>query len=68
VASNQTTNILLRVRVAAPAGTQITNCAIVETAGASLTTSRTDRRGPGESALGPLFYTLMGVADILWRI
>jgi uncharacterized repeat protein (TIGR01451 family) len=29
----QTSTILLRVRVAAPAGTQITNCATVETAG-----------------------------------
>jgi uncharacterized repeat protein (TIGR01451 family) len=33
IAPNQSSTILLRVRVAAPAGTQITNCATVETAG-----------------------------------
>lgn len=33
LAPNQSSTILLRVRVAAPAGTQITNCAVVETAG-----------------------------------
>jgi uncharacterized repeat protein (TIGR01451 family) len=33
IAPGQTSTILLRVRVAAPAGTQITNCATVETAG-----------------------------------
>lgn len=33
LAPNQTSTIVLRVRVAAPAGTQITNCATVETAG-----------------------------------
>lgn len=33
IAPNQSSTIALRVRVAAPAGTQITNCATVETAG-----------------------------------
>jgi uncharacterized repeat protein (TIGR01451 family) len=33
IQTGQTSTILLRVRVAAPAGTQITNCATVETAG-----------------------------------